>query len=121
MNTPSETKTDACNVLRRRGFVPLMGRRLIHVRGLRDESLLGITPKDTAMVGERRGAASLAGPAQFEVAFPAQVRMCRGLLGGQVRLRDDKRRLKFAFRLGSSPAGVEKGTERLEEFGFFGD
>lgn len=70
------------------------------------------------MAGNLGGAVSL-GPAEFEIAFAAQVRGSLAVIGGQIRFRDDKGGLDFAVRRGE--ARENEGAEGLVEFGVGGD
>ena len=89
----------------------------MYVGGHRDETLLGISPVGTTVAGNLVGAVSL-GPAEFKVAFAAQVRGSLAVIGGQVRFRGDKGGLDFAVR--RSEARENDGAEGLVEFGVGG-
>lgn len=86
-------------------------RRLAHVGGLGDEPFLGINPVGAVV------AASL-GPAKFEIAFAAQVRMRLLVIGGHMRFRRDERGLDCAFRVAA--AGENEGADTVVEFGVLG-
>lgn len=87
-------------------------RRLVHVGGLGDEAFLGINS-----LGVVADAASL-GPAEFEIAFAAQVRIRLLVIGRQIRFRRDERGLDFAIRVAA--AGENEGPHTVVEFGVLG-